>query len=202
MTYYFRCIIPNDRKLCHYYNNNDNNNNNYIDNDDNDDDDNDDDDDEYGERSLVKYQIDDDNISIITLHELGVLHKFTYINRLIFLQESHYRNCYLNSLSSDCCESDLDDIDVDGIDEILSKGSISKDMYIKYIDNILNFGLFVASDHDIKKGCILGEYVGLLVPFSSHDTPTGYGMNYPCGDDSYEINAYDYGNCYYHLYYY
>ena len=185
MTYHFRCIIPNDRKLCHYtIDNSDINNSSINDNNENDD--------EYGEKTIVKYQNENNEIKEITLYELGVLHNFTYINRLIFLQESHYRNCYLNSLSSDCCESDLDDIDINGIDEILSKGSISKDVFIKYIDNVLNFGLFVSS-LIIKKGVILGEYVGLLVPFSSHDTPSGYGMNYPCGDDSYEINAFDYG---------
>ena len=181
--YSFRCIIPNDRKLCLFKyqvndNNNDNNNNNN-----NNDNDNDDDDDDLGEKTTIKYQDkDSDCIVNITLSELGVRNNFTYTKRLVFLQESHYRNCFLNSLSEDCCDCDL--ITLKGIDHTLSKGCLSDGLIVKHIDDVLNFGLFADFDYDVN--VILGEYVGLLVPFSSHDKPTGYGMNYPCGDDSYE----------------
>ena len=181
--YYFRCIIPNDRKICLYdTTTNTTTTTNIIVNNDNDDD--------YGEHTIIKYQDKDNDIHAITLYDLGLRHNFTYTKRLVFLQESHYRNCYLNSLNEDCCDSDL--ISLDGIDDVLSNGLISNDIIIKYIDDVVNFGLF--ADGDFVSGLILGEYVGLLVPFSSHDKPSGYGMNYPCGDDSYEINAYDFGN--------
>jgi len=177
--YFFRCIIPNDRKICLY--NNITTTNTSTD---------DIIDDDYGEHTIIKYQDKHNDIQNITLYDLGVRHNFTYTKRLVFLQESHYRNCYLNSLNEDCCDCDL--LTLQGIENVLSNGLISNSVIIKYIDDIINYGLF--ADDEFTSGIILGEYVGLLVPFSAHDKPSGYGMNYPCGDDSYEINAYDFGN--------
>lgn len=179
--YFIKCFMPNDRTVYFDHNNVIKEVNNEIGNEEL----------NIEEELLNTYEFNvllenDIELHMISNNEFQNIFKFNYSSRLIFLHEKELRNIPLKTAYS--LENETKD---NNIIDILNKGKIITGVSIRFINNEFGYGLF--ADRIIEINEIIGEYTGVVT--SNEQSSTGdYSMNYPNGDGSYSINAFEYGN--------
>ena len=119
--------------------------------------------------------------------ELGLRFKFNFISRLWFLHESELKHIANNPIGESALNQRLDE---DACRAVLSEGRFHKDTSIRFVNNVLNYGLY--ADKPIAKGVMIGEYVGIVHSVSSQ--PNQYSLFYPTISGNHQIDSREYGN--------
>lgn len=185
MVYHVKCIIPHDR-YCHF--------NGYefiTTNPDECDEENA----EIARLESTKFTfIDQDGTSrVLSLLELSNTLRFAYTTHLSFMEERDFRimpvTWGLTNFSDDTMTAISPTAHQLGIVDELERGELCSEMYIKYIDPTLGYGLF--SSTSLRCDTFIGEYVGIVL---CTQQPGEYSLNFPCLDGGHEINAQDTGN--------
>lgn len=168
MVYYFRCLLPYDRKLTKS--------------------------DCLSTTADLFTDFETKELSVKhdTLDKLGESLGFIYTQQLIFLYERDFRNTELWSIDLNSFESSYSL----GWIHYLDNGEVIDNLIVKYVGLVNNvdmgYGLFCETF--IKEGSFIGEYVGILKASSKCCPPSRYSLLYPSSDGDYEIDALEYGN--------
>jgi hypothetical protein len=127
----------------------------------------------------------------MSLNEIGLRFGFVYSPRLVFIHEKELRNYYSWGFDREACSFTAAELD---IENLLDRGGLTDGLCVGHVGEVdgvdVGYGLF--TEIDIRKGTVIGEYVGIVSSLSG--SSSAYAFNYPSTDGGYTVEAVEYGN--------